>query len=186
MAVEFDVKIPTASRAEYWAKDLCNCLTELGINEPFSVHGMKLALEAEETQGWAIVGEKAEISLMCHRAGDEQELGDDGGFWMTVSADRLRTGASALVALLTAIAIAKEVGSQVIDERCIFTQRRLEPRWALEQIRATIGDGDLSTLGAKFGQMLGLPNDGLPVSHRGCLTNLHHYPSLILAPMTTL
>lgn len=159
MAIEFQARTPREFSIRNVLQRTNQHLARLGtIDRATLVGSIAETWGNAESHAICALGEAAEISLMCHRAGSEEELGTDGGFWLVASADRLRTGASAVLALLMAISTAEELGGMLTDEWSILTpQREIDPETALHKLQSIVGSGSAVTLGSRFGAEVGIP-----------------------------
>ena len=114
---------------------------------------------ASEEQVVVSYGGLVEVSLLCHSVGPESEFGYEGGFWLAVTADRIRTGAAALVSLVIAVSAAELAESEIVDESLLLDAGRLvPPERALAVLSQIVGQADLSILGQRFGDRIGLPS----------------------------
>ena len=99
----------------------------------------------------------AVATLLCHKAGEEAELGSDGGFWLTVDAAKSRTGAGFLLASVVAIAAAEAAGSTVLDESGLFKLGRfVTPSDAVAQLQHLAGCREFDQACARLAQVIGL------------------------------
>lgn len=69
------------------------------------------------------IGDLAKVQCLCYSAGTEEELADEGGWWMCISVE-LRNGSSFLLMLITAVSIAKLVSVDIIDESGMLSSER--------------------------------------------------------------
>lgn len=157
MAIEFDVKmrnpVPTRSLLEKVSSHL------LSFGVPGDLESDLPAdanLGASEGSGVVRLGE-LEASLLCHKAAEESEIGEDGGFWLTVDAARSRSGAGIFLAAIVAIAAAEECDSVLLDEGALLRLgRNIRPDTALAQLRRLAGRGNLDEIDRRLGERVGL------------------------------
>lgn len=157
MAIEFDIKIARPVSSQALRNRVASLLHEFGVDD--SLHGDGAA-EARwgdaERDGTLRVGDTT-TSLMAHTAGEEADLGEDGGFWVTVSAARSRTGSGVFLTAVVAIAVAQETGSSVTDEAGLLKLGRvIRPEDALAQLGRMVGQGPLQEIGGRVAAVLGL------------------------------
>lgn len=157
MAIEFEVKV----RRPFALDDLlarANVhLGGLGARGLRRSDHLAHVRWGEAEQNCVVSFENVDVILMCHKAGEEADLGEEGGFWLTVAADRDRTGAGVLLAIILAIAVAEEVGGQVVDEvGLLLPERHVPPDRLLAKLEEVVGRGQVAELAARLAGELGL------------------------------
>lgn len=157
MAIEFDIKITRSVSSQALRSRVASLLHEFGVDDP--LHGS----DAEETH-WGdaervgtLSVRGATASILAHKAGEEADLGEEGGFWVTASAARSRTGSGVFLTAIVTIAFAQETDSPVTDEAGLLNLgRSVCPEDALAQLRRMAGQGSLHEIGGRFAASLGL------------------------------
>jgi len=157
MAIEFDIKVVRPIALPILLGRVASHLRDFGVLDLPSMEDASSAQWGDaEHEGVLSVGDVI-ASLIIHKAGEESELGEDGGFWVTVSAARSRTGAGVFLASVVAVAVAEATGSSVVDEaRLLQSGRRIEPSEGLRQLRRLVGHGNLGILGGRMAIASGL------------------------------
>lgn len=157
MAIEFDIKIARPVSSHALRGRVASLLRGFGIDEVLQGDdGVEAPWGDAERDGTLRVGDTT-TSLMAHKAGEEADLGEDGGFWVTASAARSRTGSGVFLTAVVAIAIAQETGSLVTDEAGLLKLgRAIRPEDALAQLGRMAGQGPLQEIGGRFAAVLGL------------------------------
>jgi hypothetical protein len=157
MAIEFDTKLRRPLPVAGLLRRTTGHLRNLGVSDSLQIDEQSNAeLGVNELRCVATLGD-VEASLLCHKTGEESALGEEGGFWLTASADLQRTGAGALLALVLVAAAAEEVGSPVIDEvGRLGLKRSIPPDEVLRRVQELVGVGDLTLLASRFARALGL------------------------------
>ncbi len=152
MAVEFDIKIKNPVSQESLVDRVSELLKGFGVEEPLVTDG---AFDGkwgdDERFGTLRVGDTI-ATLMAHKAGEEADLGEEGGFWVTVSADRSRDGSGVFLTAVVAIAVAQEAGSCITDEVDLLRSagREVDPEDALRGLEERVGRGRLAEIGGRF------------------------------------
>jgi hypothetical protein len=157
MAIEFDIKMARPISSGALLARVALLLGEFGVGD--SPEGDK---PADTRWGDAEMDATVRLnetiaSILAHKAGEEVDLGEEGGFWVTVSAARSRTGAGVFLAAVVAIAVGQETGSSVTDEAGLLRLgRAVSPADALAQLQRLAGRGALQEIGGRLADSLGL------------------------------
>lgn len=157
MAIEFDIKITRPVTSHALRTRITGLLHGFGIDEVLQDEDTVDAPWGEaERDGIFRVGDTT-TSIMAHKAGEEADLGEEGGFWVTASAARCRTGSGVFLTAVVAIAIAQETGSPVTDEASLLQLGRvIRPEDALARLGRMVGRGPLQEIGGRFAAVVGL------------------------------
>lgn len=157
MAIEFDIKVVRPFTSPVLLERVASHLRDFGVVDPPTADDMTgFPWGDREREDLLSIGDVV-ASLQTHKAGEEADLGEDGGFWVTVSAARSRTGAGVFLAAIVAIAVAEESGSSVVDEAGrLNSGRQFTPKEGLQQLGRMVGHGNLETLGGQMARALEL------------------------------
>lgn len=148
MSVEFDIKI---LRPVLWGALLASAesvLADLFADQLLLVSETPVdsMLGDSEQNIDCRIDHETVVTVIVHKAGDERGLGAEGGYWLTVAADRVRSGRSAVLALLLAAAAAQVIGTNAVDEWLIVgTQREVSPIKVAEFVRSLAEAGSFQT-----------------------------------------
>lgn len=86
-------------------------------------HSMPHVLGGEATTFRLAMAEEAAIEMRCYCIGTEDELGEDGGWWISLSA-AVRSPETLCLALVTAACLAKLSKSRVLDDALLLKRGR--------------------------------------------------------------
>lgn len=157
MAIEFDIKAARLVSCEALERRIAALMRTFGVDDELQVdEGLDVQWGDEERVTVVKIGDTI-ASVEIHKAGEEVDMGEEGGFWISVSAARSRTGAGVFFTAVVAIAIANETGSTLIDESSLLgLGRSLRSDEALAQLGRMAGDGPLQDIGRRLATRFGL------------------------------
>lgn len=161
MAIEFDIKMLRPFGTGALIERANASVRAFGISGVLNADQARHVLWGDGERDGVVSLDDVEVSLLCYKAGEEADLGDEGGFWLTISAAPSRTGEGVFLALVLAIAAAEEAVSTIIDDAGLLQHgRSLDPVDALSWLQRIVGTGDMESIGARLSYELGLPSDG--------------------------
>lgn len=125
MAVELAVKLSSQviRRAQLY-DELVNILSHLHVKNS---DALKLSPVSKDIIGGredffcVSLGDDAEVECMCHCAGSEEELGYEGGWWLSITVT-IRSMQSKLLLLALSACVSKLVKTPILDESNLFAK----------------------------------------------------------------
>lgn len=157
MAVEFDVKILHPVALGTLLASAGSILADI-FSDQLSIASEAPAdsmLGDSEQYLECHIDDETVVTVIVHNAGDEIDLGAEGGYWLTVVADRVRNGRSFILALVLAAAAARTTGTDVVDEWLIVKRQRIvSPFKVVDFVSALTKDRSFETAARVFAKRL--------------------------------
>jgi hypothetical protein len=158
MATEFSVKVLHAVPLRGLLASAEEILASL-FSDRYSIQSHRVPSlvvgDAEQSFECAIDDDTV-VAVTVYDIGHEPDLGDDGGYWLTISADCVRNGSSVVLAALLAAAAARVVGAAVVDDLLIFgAEREVDSATVVQFLSDLANDGSFRTAAKAVAMKLG-------------------------------